>query len=46
MASWAIDVDGDVGFHMYAPRASDLGQLRLIEGHRIGNGRSGRLGCN
>lgn len=37
LASWAIDVDGDVGFHMYAPGASDIGQLQFIEGHRIGN---------
>ena len=44
LASWAIDVDGDVGFHMYAPGSSDIGQLQLIEGHRIGNGAIGAGG--
>lgn len=35
LASLAIDVDGDVGFNMYAPGASALGQLQLVESHRI-----------
>jgi capsid protein len=46
LASWAIDVDGDVGFHMYAPGASDIGQLQMIEGHRIGNSPLGPQGWN
>lgn len=37
LVSTAIDVDGDVGLHMYAPGSADMGQLQLIEGHRIGS---------
>lgn len=31
----AIDVDGDLGFNMYAPNSSAMGQLQTVYGHRI-----------
>lgn len=36
-ASRAIDVDGDIGFYMHSPNPNDIGQLQLVEGHRIGD---------
>jgi capsid protein len=35
LACKAVDRDGDIGFNMYAPGASEIGQLQIIEGHRI-----------